>query len=317
VNPEDSRALNEILALIESGKLGAARDRFRRNYFLSQNRDGAFASFVLALLMIDRGEAWMSLDLVRRLNPECMRLMSRLNVDAVVESLASARSNLKTSRVRRFLLDLAMEKTDNAIARTAILSFERHVVKVDSFPVEIALDRRREERERSSLEQWVLAVAKLNDGVKSLLNRVGALEYSATAQGRLGSVTLRVVLTQRRLSDLGAIAEGSRRAICDRHTKLERLISQRNASVARELDLLRAALHELDRQLGFNMTSHLRSLRNWDSMPASNVSRDLMILAESATLPYQQSLSLFRTDRGYVQLSIAASLARLADWTRY
>lgn len=317
-NPEDARALKEILALIESGKLGAARDRFRRNYFLSQNRDGAFTSFVLALLMVDRREAWTSLDLVRRLNPERMRLMSRLNVDAVVESLASARSNLKTSRVRLFLLNFAMENIDDTIARTAILSFERHVVKVDSFPVEIALERRREEREKESREgQWVLAIGKLNDCLKSLLNRVGALEYSASAQGRFGSVTLRVVLTQRRLSDLGAIAERSRRAICDRHARLERLISQRNAAVARELDSLRSALHELDRLPGFNMTSQFVSLRNWDSTPASGVSRDLMILAESATLPYQRPLTLFRTDRGYVQLNIAASLARLAEWADY
>jgi hypothetical protein len=318
-NPEESRALNEILALIESGKLGAARDRFRRNYFVSQNRDGASTSFALALLMVDRREAWTSLDLVRRLDPERMRSMSRLNVDAVVESLASARSNLKTSRVRRFLLDFAMDNTYDPIARTAILSFERHVVKVDSFPVEIALDRRREEREkeRSRQEQWVLAIAKLNDCIKSLLNRVGALEYSASAEGRFGSVTLRVVLTQRRLIDLGVIAERSRRAICDGHAKLERLISQRNAAVARELDSLRSALQKLDRQSGFNTTSQFGSLRNWKSTPASGVSRDLMELAESATLTYQRPLSLFGTDRGYIQLDIAASLARLAEWAHY
>jgi hypothetical protein len=318
-NPEDSRALGEILALIESGKLGAARDRFRRNYFLSQNRDGAFTSFVVALLMVDRHDAWTSLDVVRQLNPERMSVMSRLNVDAVVESLASARSNLKTSRVRRFLLDLAMERADDPIARTAILSFERHVAKVDSFPVEIALDRRRQEREREARreEQWVLAITKVSDSLKSLLNRVGALEYSVSAQGRFGSVTLRVVLTQRRLSELGAIAERSRRVICDGHGRLERLISQRNAAVARELELLRSALHELDRQRGVNITLQFGSLRNWDSAAASAVSRDLMMLAETATLPYQRPLSLFRTDSGYVQLNIDASLARLAEWAGY
>jgi len=245
--------------------------------------------------------------------------MSRLNVDAVVESLASARSNLRSSRVRRFLLDLAMENTEDPIARTAILSFERYVVKVDSFPVEIALDRRREEREkeRRREEQWILAIGKMNDAVKSLLNRVGALEYSASAQGRFGSVTVRVVLTQRRLSDLGAIAERSRRAICDRRARLERLIAQRNAAVARELDSLRSALRELDRQRGVNMTLQFGSLRNWNSTAASDVSRDLMKLAESAILPYGEPLSLFRTDRGYVQLNIDASLARLAEWAGY
>ena len=35
-NPADSPALNEALALMASGKLGAARDRFRRDYFLAQ-----------------------------------------------------------------------------------------------------------------------------------------------------------------------------------------------------------------------------------------------------------------------------------------
>jgi hypothetical protein len=234
----------------------------------------------------------------------------------VVESLASARSNLKNSRVRRFLLDFAMENTYDPIARTAVLSFERHVAKVDSFPVEIALDRRREEREKEGRrqEQWVLAIAKLNDCVKSLLNRVGALEYSASAEGRFGSVTLRVVLTQRRFSDLGVISERSRRAIYDGHVKLERLISQRNAAVARELDSLRSALRELDRQPGFNTASQFGSLRKWNSTSASGVSRDLMELAEIATLPYQRPLSLFGTDRGYIQLDIAASLARLAEW---
>jgi hypothetical protein len=318
-NPADSQALSEVLAQIENGKLGAARNRFRRNYFLAQNRDGAFVSFVLALLMIDQKEAWASLDLVRLLNPERMGAMSRLNVDAAVESLAGARSNLKTSRVRRFLLNLAMERTEDPIARTAVLAFERHVVKVDSYPVEIALDRRRQEREkeRRREEQWVLAVAKLNDCVKSLLNRVGALEYSASAEGRFGTVTLRVVLTQRRLNDLDAIAENSRRAICDRRARLERLIAQRNAAIARELDSLRSALGELDRQPGFNMTLQFRSLRNWGSAPATGVSRDLMMLAESATLPYLRPSSLLRTDHGYVQINIAASLARLAEWAGY
>ncbi len=33
-----------------------------------------------------------------------------------------------------------MEMTDDAFARTAVLSFERHALRGDSFPVEIALD---------------------------------------------------------------------------------------------------------------------------------------------------------------------------------
>ena len=56
--PADSPALNEALTQIASGKLGAARDRFRRDYFLAQTPDGAFTSFVLALLMVDHHDAW-------------------------------------------------------------------------------------------------------------------------------------------------------------------------------------------------------------------------------------------------------------------
>ena len=216
---------------IESGKFGKARDSFRRNYFLAQNREGATTSFLLALLMSDREEARGSLEVVRRLDPERMRVMSRLDVYGVVESMPSGRSNLKTSRVRRFLLNLALEMTDDVLARTAVLSFERHALRGDSFPVEIALDRRREERERERRreQQWVLAkeqIAKLNDCVKSLLNQVGALEYSTSVEatlGLFGSVRLRVVLNQRRLNDLDAIVERSHRTICDRHAKLERL----------------------------------------------------------------------------------------------
>ena len=315
-SPAEVSALKDVMTQIERGKLGAARDRFRRNYFLGQNRDGAFSSFVLALLMVDRHDARMSLDTVRRLDPQRMRVMSRLGVDDAVESLPDARSNLKTSQVRRFLLNLAMELTDDPIARTAVLSFVIHVVKVDSFPVEIALDRRREEREKAARrdQQWVLAIANLSDCVKFLLNKVGALEYSASADGRFGSVTLRVVLTSRRVNDLDAIAQHSRRAICDRHDRLERLISQRNTAIARELDSLRSALRDLDRQLGVNMTSQFASLRNWQSAPASAVSRDLMTLAEAATSADLRPSSVFRTNHGYAQIDIAASLARLADW---
>ncbi len=307
---------------IESGKFGKARDSFRRNYFLEQSREGATTSFLLALLMSDREEARRSLEVVKRLDPERMRVMSRLDVYSVVESLPSGRSNLKTSRVRRFLLNLALEMTDDALARTAVLSFERHALRGDSFPVEMALDRRREEieRERRHEQQWVLAkeqIAKLNDCVKSLLNQVGALEYSTSVEvtsGRFGSVRLRVVLNQRRLNDLDAIVIRSHRTICDRHAKLELYISQRNAAISRELDSLRSALRELDKQPGSPTKSQFGSLRKWDSAPASEVSRDLMILAETATLPYMRPSSVLLTDRGYVQIHIAASLARLAEW---
>ena len=90
-----------------------------------------------------------------------MGALSRLNAYEVVESLENARSNLKTSEVRRFLLNLAMEMIDDPIARTAVLSFERHVVRVDSYPVEIALDRRREELEKQRrAQQWVITFAR-------------------------------------------------------------------------------------------------------------------------------------------------------------
>jgi hypothetical protein len=272
--------------------------------------------------MTNREEARKTLEAVRGLDPDRMRVMSRLDVYGVVESLAGARSNLKTSRVRRFLLNLAMEMTDDVLARTAILSFERHVVKGDSFPVEMALDRRREEleKERKREEQWILAkeqIARLNDCVKSLLNKVGALEYSASAEATVrgfGSVRLRIVLTQRRLNDLDAIVARSHRTICDRRSKLERLISERNAAIVRELNSLRSALRELDRQPGSGTTSQFTWLRKWDSAPASGVSHDLMTLAEVATSPSMRPSSVFRTSRGFIQINIAASLARLAEF---
>ena len=67
--------------------------------------------------MVDHHDAWVSLELVHRLNPERMRVLSRLNAYDAVESLEDARSNLKTSQVRRFLLNLAMEMIDDPIAR--------------------------------------------------------------------------------------------------------------------------------------------------------------------------------------------------------
>jgi hypothetical protein len=213
-----------------------------------------------------------------------MRVMSQLDVYGVVESIPSSRSNLKASRVRRFLLNLALETTDDVLTRTAVLSFERHALNGDSFPVEMALDRRREERERERRreQQWVLAkeqIAKLSDCVKSLLNQVGALEYSTSVEatlGLFGSVRLRVVLNQRRLNDLDAIVVRSHRTICDRHAKLEWYISQRNAAISRELDSLRSALRELDRQPGSPTRSQFGSLRKWESEPARGL-RDLMI----------------------------------------
>ena len=106
----------------------------------------------------------------------------------------------------------------------------------------------------------------------------------------------------------------SQRTICERHSKLERLISQRNAAIARELDSLRSALRELDRQPGSVTISQFASLRKWESAPAAGVSRDLMILAETATLQFMRPSNVFRTNRGYVQINIAGSLARLAEW---
>ena len=189
----------------------------------------------------------------------------------------------------------------------------------------MALDRRREEREqeRRHQQQWVLAkeqIARLNDCVKSLLNQVGALEYSSRVEATLslsGSVRLRVVLNQRRLNDLDAIVVRSHRTICDRRAKLELYISQRNAAISRELDSLRSALRELDRQPGSPTRSQFGSLRKWESAPASGVSRDLMILAETASLPNMRPSSVLLADSGYVQMNIAASLARLAEWAAF
>ena len=321
-NAADFYALREVLQRIESGKFSAARDSFRRNYYLAQSRDGAIASFLLALLMVDSQEARASLELVNRLDPVRARVISNLDGNAVIESLPTARKNLKGSLVRRFLLNFAMEMSDDTIARTATLAFERHTLKGDSFPVEMALDRRREElaRRREREEQWILAkaqIARLNECVKSLLNKVGALQYSATLEtrvGPLGSVTFRVVLDRRRLAALDSIMELSHRTICDRHSRLEQLISQRNRPVARELDSLRAALRELDKQPGSTTRSRYTCVRNWETSPASGISRDLMMLAEAATSPLMRPSSVFRADCGYVQMNIAGSLALLADW---
>jgi hypothetical protein len=149
------------------------------------------------------------------------------------------------------------------------------------------------------------------------LNQVGALEYSTTVEAtasRSGSVRLTVVLNQRRLRDLDVIVARSHRTICDRHTTLERLITQRNAAIVRELDALRAALRELDRQPGSTTKSQFGSLRKWESASVYEVSHDLMILAETATMPYMRPSNVFRSDRGYVQINIAGSLTRLAEW---
>jgi hypothetical protein len=314
----DFYALREVLLHIESGKFGAARDLFRRNYFLEQNREGATTSFLLALLMNDADEARRSFQLVDRFDPERTRVMSQLNVAGVVESLPAKRSNFKTSRTRRFLLNLAMEMTDDTLARSAIVAYEAHVVKGDPLPVEMALDRRIEEKQRE--QQWILAqeqIARLNDCVKSLLNKVGAIEYSASFEakaGLFGSVKLRVVLNQRRLNDLDAIVRQSHQVLCDRHSKLERLIAQRNGAVAHELDALRAALRQLDRHPGSITSSQFGYLRNWEKAPASGISRDVMALAEAANSPLMRPSVVFRSGDGYVQINIAGSLARLAEW---
>ena len=134
------------------------------------------------------------------------------------------------------------------------------------------------------------------------------------AAGRFGSVTFTVVLNQRRLNDLDAIVERSNRTIRERHSRLERLIAQRNAAIARELDSLRSSLRELDRQPGSTTNTQFISLRKWDAASPSDVSRDLMNLAETATLPYMHPSSVVRTNQGYVQINIAGSLARLAEF---
>jgi hypothetical protein len=315
--PADLYALREIILKIENGKFSAARDSFRRNYFLAQNREGAFTSFLLAILMTDREEAIASLDLVRRFDPERARAIFRLDVYAVLNALPAGRSDLKTSPARRFLLDLATDRIDDTIARTAVVSYERHVLKGDSYHVELALDRHRDERERQRKrdERWILTsekIARFTECVMSLLNKVGALEYSTARPS--GQVQFRVVLNQRRLNDLDSIVERSHRTICDRHSSIERLIAQRNAAIARELDSLRSSLRELDRQPGSTTSSQFHSLRKWESASASGVSRDLMTLSETATLPYMRPSSVVRANQGYVQINIAGSLARLAEW---
>jgi len=319
-NAADLYGVREVLLLIGNGKFGAARDRLRRNYFLTQNPEGATVSFLLALLMIDSKEASASLESVNRLDPVRARAMADLDVHAVVQSLPNARKNLKTSLVRHFLLNFAMDHLDDTIARTAVLSFERHTLKGDSFPVEMALDRHREDlaREKKHEEQWALAnaqIAKLNDCVKSLLNQVGALEYSVSLDvGRYGSLKFRVVLNRRRLADLDVIVERSHRRICDRRSTLERLIAQRNRAVTLELNALRISLRELDRQTGSSTTSRYPHIRNWEGAAPADVSRDLMMLAEAAQSPLMRPSTIFRTDRGYVQMNIAGSLAKLAEW---
>src|SRR5262252_1675901 len=90
------------------------------------------------------------------------------------------------------------------------------------------------------------------------------------------------------------------RTICDRHSRLEQLISERNAAVARELDSLRFALRELDRQLGSTTRSRYGYIRNWEAAQASEVSRDVMMLAEAANSPLMRPSSVFRADSGYV-----------------
>ena len=321
-SPADLYALREALLRIENGKFGAARDCFRRNYFLANNPEGASASFLLALLMIDRGEATKQWDIVNRLDPERARAMSSLGVDGVMESLSSGRSNLKASPVRRFLFNFALDRPDDDLARTAVLSFERHVINGDSFPVEIALNQRREEmeKEKRAQQQWVLSknqVARLSDCVKSLLNRVGALEYSASVDSKYGwsgSVHVRVVLDSRKLNELDIIMNRSHRTLHERRARLERLISQRDAAVARELDSLRSALRELDRQPGSGTASQFSSLRKWEGAPASAVSRDVMLLSETATSPYVRPSGVFRTNGALAQIDIAASIAKLAEW---
>jgi hypothetical protein len=316
-------SLRDVLHQLETGKFGSARDSFRRNYFLAQSREGAMTSFLLALVMTDSKEAQASLELLKHLDPVRARMVTDLHVDSIIQSLPAARKDLRESQVRRFLLHFAMEWIDDTIPRTAVLAFERPKLNGDSYPIELALERRREEvaRRREREQEWVLARAqltKLNDWVKLLLNRVGALQYSATMEtkGLFGSVTVRVVLDRQRLKDLDAIVEHSHGTIRARHSRLEQLISARDRGVARELDSLRQGLRELDKQPGSATRSQYASIRNWETARASEVSRDLMRLAEAANSPLMRPSSVFRADSGYVQMNIAGSLARLAESSR-
>jgi hypothetical protein len=52
----------------------------------------------------------------------------------------------------------------------------------------------------------------------------------------------------------------------------------------------------------------------WEPASVAGVSRDLMMLAETATLPYMLPSSVLRTNGGYVQINIAGWLTRLAEW---
>ena len=176
-------ALRDVLQRMESRKFAAARDVFRRNYFLAQNREGASASFLLALVMIDSDETTASFNLLNRLDPIPSRVRWDLHVAAVIQYLPSFQGKSSSA----FSAESAMEMSDDPIARTAIVAFKRHTVKGDSLPIEMALDRRRDEVARNAkyAEQWILAnqqFARLNDCVKSLLNKVGAVEYSAGLQ---------------------------------------------------------------------------------------------------------------------------------------
>jgi hypothetical protein len=311
----------EALSRIDEGKYKAARDYFRRNDFLAQSAEGAFTSFLLAMIMVDEKEARGSLELVRKFDPNRSRTLAELNIDGVLMSMPGSKSHLQTSVVRKFLYHLAMARTDDPIARTAVLSFERHALHGDSFPVEIALDRRRDEiaREKKREDQWILAkeqIARLSDCVKSMLNRVGALEYSATIEARAGSVNVRVVLNQRRLRDLDAIVERSHRTLSQRQANLERLIAQRNPATTKELNAIRISLRELDQQAGSNTRGQFVCVRNWESTAPSGVARDLILLSEAASSPVLRLSTVLRTDggRATAQMNIAGSLAMLADW---
>ena len=169
----------------------------------------------------------------------------------------------------------------------------------------MALDRRREERERERTREAAMGSRQRTDRQAERLRQVPAEPGGRTGVfrerggdlGRFGSVRLRVVLTQRRLNDLDAIVARSHRtdlrAACeagaaDCAAKCGDFPGARIAAVGAAGTRQAAGLAHTKSQFG--------SLRKWESASASGVSRDLMILAETATLPYMRPSSVLRTE---------------------
>jgi hypothetical protein len=73
-------------------------------------------------------------------------------------------------------------------------------------------------------------------------------------------------------------------------------------------------LRELDRQPGSAAKLRYRCIRNWETARASEVLRDLIMLAEAANSPLMRPSIVFSRDRSYVQMNLDGSLAKLAEW---